>query len=219
MKTEIEEIFETQITKKPTSKNSPNPIKNRIRQPNTFQSSKLFTATNALNPLIQAATPILTIATRINKLPENTDYEDLSESLIHEIEAFESQAQKFEYDPNTVLAARYCLCALLDDLILQSKLEPKHQKSSHILWHFHSESINDAKAIAIIQRCQEEPKKYLDALELMYLILSLGFEGNLRHDNQGYKLLQQTRNDIYHQIRGLRGAPEAPLPVHIEERD
>jgi type VI secretion system protein ImpK len=53
-------------------------------------------------------------------------------------------------------------------------------------------------------------------LELMYLCLSLGFEGRYRVQTRGVQELENIRDAVYRQIRQLRGDAPRELSPHWE---
>ena len=68
----------------------------------------------------------------------------------------------------------------------------------------------------MLDRLSKNPAKHLPMLELMYLCLSLGFEGKYRVQARGMLELDGIRDALYRQIRQLRGDVPRELSPHWE---
>ncbi|MBP8185450.1 MAG: type IVB secretion system protein IcmH/DotU, partial [Pseudomonas sp.] len=74
-----------------------------------------------------------------------------------------------------------------------------------LLSSFHNETFGGEKFFQLLERLSRNPVKHLPMLELMYLCLSLGFEGKYRVLPRGMLELEALRDSLYRQIRQLRG--------------
>ena len=63
------------------------------------------------------------------------------------------------------------------------------------------ESLPEAAKLAV-----KEPGRYTDVLELMYLCLSLGFEGRMRVAQRGASELSRTREGLFNLLRHGKGS-------------
>jgi type VI secretion system protein ImpK len=82
-----------------------------------------------------------------------------------------------------------------------------------LLSSFHNETFGGEKFFQLLERMSRDPFKHLAMLELMYLCLSLGFEGKYRVMERGLLQLEQVRDALYRQIRHVRGdTPAACAP-------
>lgn len=61
----------------------------------------------------------------------------------------------------------------------------------------------------------QQPARNLYLLELMYLLLSLGFEGKFGVRERGPIALEALRDKIYKQVRLLRGEPPQDLSKKV----
>lgn len=175
---------------------------------NTHQAyyrSKAFVSQIAINPLVAAAAPLFYLVEKIQSLTLQPDSEQLSSDLLHEMKAFETQAQQHGYAPKIWLAARYVLCIWIDEIIsrpawgrdigwqLQDLVDPNG-----------SDRKENRSFFLLLSHCSQDPVKYLDLLELLYLCMSLGYEGEYRHMERGYILLAEIRDNLYHSIQRHR---------------
>src|SRR5690348_18462740 len=67
------------------------------------------------NPLVAAANPLLNLVPQIRSTVHHPNPAWLREHLVVEIRAFETRAQQAGVPPETIMAARYCLCTALDE--------------------------------------------------------------------------------------------------------
>ena len=79
--------------------------------------SKLYLPQNAANTLLGAASALLALNSSLKRTQNCEDLSQLQRNLINEIHAFEHQAHCAGYNIETVMLARYGLCALLDETV------------------------------------------------------------------------------------------------------
>ena len=167
----------------------------------SYYRSKAVTTHQGVNPLVMAANPLFTL---INKLRATSNYSDLAylqQQLTHEIRAFESQAQDSEHRPETILAARYLLCALIDDTILHTSWGNKSWQPLSLLSYFHGETWRSERFQLLLTRLLEEPKRHIDLIELAYFSLNMGFEGKHRKDIKEWEHYEVLKNKLYLALR------------------
>lgn len=175
------------------------------------QQTSLEDFTPGLNPMVNAAAHLLLEVVRLREGKEN-DVETLRARLEAEVRGFEANALASELDNSHVLAARYVLCTALDEAVTTSKLGADGEWSRlALLSTFHNETWGGEKFFQILDRCMQQPARNLYLLELMYLLLSLGFEGRYRLLDRGPIALESLRDKIYRQVRLLRGEPRPDL--------
>jgi type VI secretion system protein ImpK len=81
-----------------------------------------------------------------------------------------------------------------------------------LLSTFHKDTWGGEIFFDVLARAMEQPASRLYLLELIYLLLSLGFEGKYRlQDRKGSLGLESLRDQLYRQIRLLRGEPNSDL--------
>ncbi len=144
--------------------------------------------------------------------------EDLRQRLEAEIRCFEAQALSAEIDHSQVLAAKYVLCTALDESVSTSPVGAGGEWSRQaLLSTFHNETWGGEKFFQIAERCMQQPARNLYLLELIYLLLSLGFEGRYKLQSRGVIELELLRERIYRQVRMLRGEPPQDLCKKLPE--
>lgn len=166
----------------------------------------------ALNPLVQAAVPLLLLAGRLRGQIAPADVEGLRRQAMQEVNAFEERARRAEIPAEDVLAARYALCTVVDEAVLNTPWGAQGGWASQsLLVTFHREASGGEKFFQILERVSGEPQRYLALLELLYVCLALGFEGKYRLDPQGAARLAETRQNLYRRIESLRDSVEPEL--------
>ncbi|HEX3846089.1 MAG TPA: type IVB secretion system protein IcmH/DotU [Steroidobacteraceae bacterium] len=178
--------------------------------------------TTGLNPLVQAATPLLVLVGRLRGQISQADVDALRRQTTQEIRAFEDRARAAGVSPEDVLAARYGLCTVLDEAVMNTPWGAQSGWSSQsLLVTFHREASGGVKFFQLLERVSADPRRYIALLELFYICLSLGFEGKYRVDERGASKLAELRSDLYRNIRSVRSAPLGALSAHwrgVEDR-
>jgi type VI secretion system protein ImpK len=167
-----------------------------------------------LNPLVQAAIPLLLLTGQLRSTPAAMDVAGLRRHVLEEIRRFEDQARGAGIRNEIVLAARYALCAALDEAVLSTPWGAQSEWAQHpVLVALHREAWGGEKFFEMLTRISADPARHLDLLELQHLILALGFTGKYQMIDRGYEQLQDLEHELFRTIRGLRGpaAPELSL--------
>lgn len=195
------------------------------------QQTSFAEYTPGLNPLVNAASRLLLEIVRLREKEKNAirnDKEEFSKAvkaydvdvlrnrMEAEIRGFEAQAMAENIDSAQVLAARYMLCTAVDEVIGRSEIGESGEWSRlALLSTFHSETWGGEKFFNMLERCIQQPARNLYLLELMYLLLSLGFEGKYHVMDRGPIALESLRDKLYRQIRLLRGEPNPDLAKKV----
>lgn len=168
-----------------------------------------------LNPLVTAASVILTVSHRLRSCLEHDNVQGLQQQLIDELKQFETDAKSRQVAPEKIVSARYLLCTLLDEIVLNTPWGASSPWSAHsLLSQFHNETSGGEKCFVLLQRMLEEPAQHLEVLELFYLALSLGFEGKYKLDPRGRENLQHISSTLYQTISNFRGDFDHQLSPH-----
>jgi type VI secretion system protein ImpK len=149
----------------------------------------------SLNPLVQAAAPLLTAAPRLRAMIRHPQARDVRASVGESIRNFENAARRQNLPNDQIVAARYVLCTLLDESALSTPWGSTSGWSARsLLVEFHNESWGGEKVFQLLARLEQEPGKHRNLLELIYIALALGFEGR-------YGVMKDTGRQ---QLAGLR---------------
>ncbi len=166
----------------------------------------------SLNPLVQAAAPLLSAAPRLRATIRHPDPSALRAQLVESVKRFESVARAQGLPNEQVVAARYILCTLLDESASSTPWGGSGAWSAQsLLVHFHNESWGGEKVFQLLSRLIQDPAQHRNLLELVYAALSLGFEGRYKVLNDGRAQLDSIRERLGIKLRELAGPAERTL--------
>jgi type VI secretion system protein ImpK len=147
----------------------------------------------------------------------HNNIESLRDRVVAEINAFERKITPLGLSLQTIRAARYALCATIDDIVLNTPW------GSRSLWTqrsmvgtFHNEVVGGDRFWDLLNDLKRDAAVNLDLLELLYFCITLGFEGKYRVLPRGASELILVREDLYRLIRNNRGEFERTLSPHWE---
>lgn len=161
---------------------------------------------SGLNPLVALANPLLALVPQIRSTTRLADPSALRESIAQGLREFEAQARARNLAPERVLAARYVLCTLLDEVAAGMPWGASGQWGRHsLLAMFHNETGGGEKVFQLMAKLAENPSANRDLLELIYAALCLGFEGRYRVLEGGRAQLEAVRERLAQIIRKERG--------------
>ncbi len=167
-----------------------------------------------LNPLVQAASPLLLLAGQIRGTRSPTDSTELRRQALNELRYFEERARTSGVPNETVIAARYVLCAALDEAVLSTPWGAQSEWSQHsLLVALHREAWGGEKFFDMLERISTDPDKHIDLMELQYLALAFGFAGKYQVLERGHDRLGTVQQELYRRIRNHRGATPADLSL------
>jgi type VI secretion system protein ImpK len=122
-----------------------------------------------------------------------------------------------------VISARYALCAGLDEAVLATPWGSDSEWAQHpLLVTLHREAWGGEKFFEMLDRVLQDPARFIDLMELLYICLAFGFEGKFHLQDRGQNRLHEIQQDLYRRIRQQRGAGEADLSLRwrgVEERN
>jgi type VI secretion system protein ImpK len=171
-----------------------------------------FSTSHGLNPLVNTASMLIAVFYKTRQSVSHPNVGGLHQQLVSEIRHFESSAKAHNIRPEIVLSARYILCAALDEAVLNTPWGAESAWTQRTLLSlFHNETNGGEKFFQILERMKTYPADNLDILELMYILLSLGFEGKYRVVSRGRDTIERIRDELYRAIRTYRGDHERAL--------
>lgn len=164
---------------------------------------------NSLNPMIDAATPLLGMVMRVDGMNSQSMPEHLFAQVVTDVQAVEQLLQEQGYEPGVIVSFRYVLCTFIDEAALGNGWSNKNEwiKQS-LLVHFHNEAWGGEKIFILLERLIREPKRYQDLLEFIFLCFSLGFRGR-------YKVAVQDQGNL---IRSTAACTTSCIPCAAMHR-
>ena len=146
---------------------------------------------NSLNPMIDAATPLLGMVMRLSTMNSQTMPEHLFAQVVTDVQAVEQLLQEQGYEPGVIISFRYILCTFIDEAALGNGWSNKNEwiKQS-LLVHFHNEAWGGEKVFILLER----------------LIVAAQDQGEF----------EQIYRRLYHVLHKLRG--DAPFPLLHQDK-
>jgi type VI secretion system protein ImpK len=182
-------------------------------EPPPAQLGELVSA--GLNPLLQAANALLVLAGRVRTTLAPSDTGSLRRRALEAVRSFEERAASAGIPSETVLAARYALCATLDEAVLSTPWGAQSDWASQtLLVTLHRETWGGEKFFEMLERISRDPARHIDLMELQYACLALGFTGKFQVLERGQNQLADIQRDLYRRIRAHRGTTESELSPH-----
>jgi len=136
---------------------------------------------HSLNPLVDAASPLLGLVIRVRDLETLDGVAALYRQVVEDIAAIETELTEQGLDRPTLLAYRYVLCTFVDEAVMGTEWGQQSDWSRHsLLARFHNETWGGEKVFSILARLQQEPQRYESLLTFIYICFSLGFQGRYR---------------------------------------
>jgi type VI secretion system protein ImpK len=163
-------------------------------------------------PLVQAATPLLVLIGQLRSVQHIPNIRTLREQCLQQIGRYEQRALASGVDPRVVQAARYVLCAGLDEAVLATLWGAQSEwMQNTLLMELHRERFGGENFFVMLDRFSKDPAQYGDMIELQYLCLALGFAGRYHGSEQNVARLRQIRGSTFNLVRDRRDAPPSEL--------
>ncbi len=172
-------------------------------------------AMTGMNRLNAAAATLFALVSRIRNRAQHMDPDALRGKVVAEVRAFDSRAVAAGIDPQHVKIARYCICATIDDVVLNTPWgEQSNWALQSMVGTFHRETVGGDRLYDVLARLEKDPPSNIELLEFIYMCLTLGFEGRLRVEQGGTDKHLTIRSGLARIIRAQRGAVEQDLSPH-----
>lgn len=197
-----------------------------IQAPAGYFRSKLFSSNAASNPLVAAASPVLSLLERLCVSQTLPAIDTMRENLEHELFAFHSRLAHQQYAEDTIALAYYLLSATIDELLGKNYLRV-HGKPSTFK-SFTPSNANDlgpeSQFFVIVNHLKDHDSHYLDLLELAYYCLIAGFEGEQHLRTDGRQVLENLMEDLHkiiqeHRVYKPQLLFKTPNPVLKENKN
>jgi type VI secretion system protein ImpK len=168
-----------------------------------------------LNPLLSAAAPLLLLAGQLRGRVQPTAMAGLRRQVLIEIGRFEEQCRASSVPDKVMLAARYVLCAVIDEAALPLSWEAQDEWAQQsLLMQLHGEAAGGKKFFDVLDGIKVDPAQHIDLMELMYACLAIGFQGMYAARERGSDHLEQIQRDLYQRVRNFRAPVESRLAPH-----
>jgi type VI secretion system protein ImpK len=162
--------------------------------------------------LLKAAEPLLVLAPRLRTHVPPRDVDQLYVKVKGEVERFAHNAASARVPAEEVSLGRYVVCALLDDVVLNTPWGPRSRwPSQRLAAVFHQDVDAGRGFFRELEQAERAPERHRDLLELMYACLAMGFEGVYRINPPAGRTLQQIKEDLYRLLGRFRSQVDRSL--------
>ncbi len=167
---------------------------------------------NSRNPYIAAATPIIDLILVIEQGAYPPDHHSIRALAENEIRCFHDRMKRASVSLLGLQVASYSLCSALDEAVLTSEWAiGSDWGADTLLWTFHNDSSGGDRFFRNIGSLLLEPTAQTDLLELLGLLLDLGFEGRHSVTPGGAQSLETIRDRLHEAVRINRPKPSGLL--------
>lgn len=156
-------------------------------------------ALGGLNPLVEAANPILGAVPQIRQSLRHPDSGGLRDSLAEQLDTFEAAAGFAGADAEAIQVARHALCALLDESASRTPWGASWSENGLVRILLDGDTTG-TKFFGDLDRALEAPLANGDLLEFFYACLALGYEGKHRNAEGGREALEAIRLRLHAQV-------------------
>jgi type VI secretion system protein ImpK len=175
----------------------------------------LLNTSAGLGTLVDAASPILGLVSRLAMTISQQDVEELRRRVREAFGEFERRAAAAGLRPETLGACHYALCATVDDVASNMPWGSRNVWADQSMARvFHNDTSGGERFFELLQHFERDPETHFEVLELFYFCLSLGFQGRFRLLAEGASDLAGARARLHRIIRRRRGEVAAELSPH-----
>ena len=173
-----------------------------------------------INPLVAAASPLLTLIATLQKTERLADPMGLRAQIVRQMRELGTDTQQTRQTPETLKAASYCLCTAIDEAVLRTPWGANSEwRKLSLLRELHGDAWGGEKFFEIMQGRMQDPGPNIDLLELLYICIALGFQGKYVMLDDGKAKLERKAEQLYELIRRQRGDIERDLSPHWENEE
>lgn len=154
-----------------------------------------------------------------NGNPPNT-LEEFNQRIDRFLDQFETNARNLNKPPSAINDAKYAFCALLDEIVLSSEFSMRADwERAPLQLRLFGEHLAGERFFDKLEKLRLDPVANLEALEVFYTALLLGFQGKylLEGSEKLDYLISRLGQEITHARGGRREfAPNWKLPQRFQ---
>jgi type VI secretion system protein ImpK len=167
------------------------------------------------NPLIAAGATLLTLAAQLRNTSTHGDVEALRARALQAVQQFDQDLHEAGVSAETANMARYAVCSLLDETILNTPWGSQSiWATSSLLITLYRERTGGERIFQLIDQLSQRPRENHDILEFLFVCLCLGFQGRYAVQPNGQAELAQLRERLHHTLRQQRADTASAISPH-----
>lgn len=164
-------------------------------------------------PLLAAAAPLLQLMGRLRGIASPPDLATLRDQASEELGRFAATADRLDLSAAERRDAHFALCAGIDDIVMNTGWG-RDWSSSTLVAANHGNVEAGELFFAKLADKMRDPANHQDVLGLMFVCLSLGFQGRYRVGGRPNEL-EELRSRVHNALLGA-GSAERALSPHWE---
>lgn len=192
------------------------------KQESTFKRNRQRMSANfndfeiSFNPFISSSSHLLKYVLELRDFKVDEDMAKIRDELIVKVNLYNENILKHNIENAEILVTRYILCTFVDEIINTIYLGTNNNWATNsLLSIFHNETYGGENFFHLLDKFLKTPAKYIHILELMYVCISLGFEGKYRVMERGKIELNTIKDSLFKQIKIVQG--REPLNFYIKQ--
>ncbi|EKD26193.1 MAG: hypothetical protein ACD_79C01310G0001 [uncultured bacterium] len=167
--------------------------------------------------LLQLSSPFISIIIYFRDENYPPDKEQFKLQLISLLSSFEIQLKNLQHEKETIFSAIYCLCTALDEFISLSHWgKTLFWAQDPLLEKIHHESGGGEGFFLILSDLLISPEKNIELLEVIYLLLNLGYEGKYYNSNKDG--IVKIKEEIFVLIEGKYHFKKNPENIALKKK-
>ncbi len=170
----------------------------------SFYRSQILQSEIGVNPLVASAAPLLLLQRRLIEQHEIENDGQLYQLLVHEVLAFETAARQVHYGSEVIVMSRFFLLTMLEESIQKHTQLAGLWPKWHLLKTFQNIETPHQQFFSLLEKLARDPDVYIDQLELVYLILKQGYQGEDQTSPPSSLPLAKITDDLYQIIKSQR---------------
>lgn len=169
----------------------------------------------AYPPLVSLAVPLLNLAHALRFTSEPPDIHAFRNTIIAALTRYERDIGKARIAADQAQAAHYIICATIDDVVLSTAwgMQAGWAQTS-LVTTFHMSVTGGERVFELLDNFRSDPEPHKDLLLLIYLCLSLAFEGRMRVATDGSLQLLEIRRSLYRALMRQHVSDTSELSPH-----
>lgn len=155
--------------------------------------------------LMAAAQPLLQGLPLLRGATACPNVQMLHHTLVQGLKQFNTDCQQLGLPNAQRISTRYMLCSALDEAVLSTPWGITSQWSHRALLSlFHHETTGGEKVFQVLAQLMQQPREHLPVLEVFYVCLAMGFEGQFKLMPHGQEKRARLRSELYTQCASYR---------------
>jgi len=164
------------------------------------------------NPLVDYAGELLSLGCQLMSADSHNDVKSLRTECVRLIKNYENELYQSHVNPSLIRSAGFCLCCFMDEAVLNTDWGGSSDWSSQsLLSSFHKQTFGGEVFYTLLDKSIQYSASQHQLVELMYLCLTLGFQGKMRIEEHGDRKLERYRGNAYLAIKDEK----SPVPTEL----